>query len=317
MRNKTITPAKQAMMDTVDPELLGPISRFPALPLHRLSLIPLMRWIYGRMSHAPVSDDVQVSTASHDGLDIRIYQPQGGTNGAALLGFFGGGHIMGRASHMNVSASHWALELGATVFVPDYRLSPKHPFPADLDDGHSCWTWMLAQADAYNIDTNRIGLIGFSAGGGIAAALAQRLADEGGIQPALQCLYYPMLDDRTATQKELDAVGHYLWNNRFNRAAWTAYLNPHKPGETELPPYAAPNRRSDLSGLPRTWLGIGTVDLFYQECLDYAERLKVSGTACDLHVAEGMPHAAEKFMPHVKVCQDFESSAMTFLKRHL
>ncbi|MGY4857359.1 alpha/beta hydrolase fold domain-containing protein [Cryobacterium sp. AP23] len=101
-----------------------------------------------------------------------------------------------------------------------------------------------------------------------------------------------MLDDRTAANRDLDAARNRLWNNTSNRAGWKAYLG-QDPGVGALAPYAAALRRSDLTGLPATWIGIGDIELFYAESFAYAVALRGAGVETTLDVVPGAPHAFE------------------------
>jgi len=101
-----------------------------------------------------------------------------------------------------------------------------------------------------------------------------------------------MLDDRTALRTDIDEKSLRLWNNRSNAFGWTAYT-ALPIGAPEVSPLAAPARSEDLSGLPPTWIGVGSLDLFHDEDVDYAERLRAAGVACSLDVVEGVaPKAA-------------------------
>ena len=113
--------------------------------------------------------------------------------------------------------------------------------------------------------------------------------DRGQIRPAFQLLVYPMLDDRTVPRAE--AAGEYtlVWTPKANRYGWASYLGA-EPGVGTPPPYAAPARRADLAGLPAAWIGVGSVDLFHDEDVEYARRLTDAGVDCTLYVAKGMPH---------------------------
>lgn len=209
------------------------------------------------------------------GRGALLITPDEVTGRGALLLIHGGGFVIGSTDDVVGKAVCVARGAGVPVVCCSYRLAPQHPFPAALDDCHEAWTWLLAHADALDIDPRKIVIGGVSAGGGHAAALAQRLHDEGGPQPVAQLLVYPMLDDVTATRRELDRLGHRTWNNRSNRFGWSSYLG-HPPGEPS-PPYAVPARRADLSGLPPAWVGVGTPDLFLDEDRAYTERLREAG----------------------------------------
>jgi len=163
-----------------------------------------------------------------------------------------------------------------------------------------------------NIDPTRIAVGGMSAGGGLAACLAQRILDCGGIQPAAQTLIYPMLDDQTAVNRDLDLLQHPLWNNKNNRAGWTAYLG-HEPGQPSDLAYAVAARRQDLAGLPPAWIGVGDIDLFFDENRIYSERLNSASVSCDLHVVPMAPHGFQVVVPQAQVSREFYEKNYRFL----
>ena len=262
-------------------------------------------------------DDVEVRDEYYGDLLLRVHTPKWQSSGGALLWFHGGGHLAGRPDQLDSTASKFASRLGVVVVVPRYRLAPKHPFPADLDDAYQAWLWLKVSAKNIGVDPQRMALVGNSAGGGLAAALAQRIHDGGGIQPCAQVLFYPMLDDRTAADSELDSENQFLWNNRANRVAWNAYLAPNRCGDEALPDYAAPARRSDLSGLPPAWIGVGSIDLFYRETVDYAQRLQQAGVSTKLRVVDAAPHVFEVLAPDEEVSRQFVESAYEFLASSL
>jgi acetyl esterase/lipase len=125
-----------------------------------------------------------------------------------LLWVHGGGLISGTAGANDPECSAYARDLKLVVVSVEYRLAPKYPFPAALDDCFETWQWMQQSADKLEINPSRIAISGQSSGGGLTASLAHRIFDEGGIQPAAQALFCPMLDDRTALRHELDIIQH-------------------------------------------------------------------------------------------------------------
>lgn len=224
------------------------------------------------------------------------------------------------------------LSQGAVVISPDYRLAPANPAPALCDDCYAAWKWMVDHADELGIDTSRLVIAGASAGGGLAAITAQRILDDQRAHPelsfplpALQLLVYPMLDDRTVVRcdTELKAKGpgpkYVIWNEEWNRYGWTSYLNGQRPGcsGAGIPRYGVPARRDDLSGLPRTWIGVGTRDLFCEEDSEYAKRLEQAGVQVDLDVVQGACHAFEALAPSAQVVKDFNSAKMRALRAAL
>jgi len=233
---------------------------------------------------------------------------------AGLLYIHGGGMVVGSPQSEAVSAAGLARELGALVVSPDYRLAPEDPFPAGLDDCMSTLHWMRDNAGELGIDPERISVTGSSAGGGLSAAVAQRAHDEGIVLRA-QALVYPMIDDRTVL-RDADGRGAFLWTPGSNRFGWTAYLG-RPPRMSDAPEYAAPARREDLSGLAPAWVGVGGLDLFYEESVDYAERLRAAGVECELVTVPGMYHAADGLARRNPAMQAFRHSVTEFLRSHL
>lgn len=301
--------------DRIHSELAKGILSVPNLPYSTRWLRGLTRLIFGLASRTKGRPDVSIRTETV-GAGLRIYTPAVEPK-AALFWIHGGGHIVGSSRSLDAIASSFAHELGVVVVAPSYRLAPKNPFPADLDDCRAAWDWLVSSADQLGVDAERIGLLGNSAGGGLAAALALQLRDDQATAPAAQVLFYPMLDDRTATDERLDAEEYFVWSNASNRVAWTDYLRPASPGDSSVSPYAAPARAQALEGLPPTWIGVGDIDLFFEEDRKYAARLKEAGVDCDLVEVEGAPHAFEAIVPDADVSKRFVASALSFLEQRL
>ncbi|UZD91472.1 alpha/beta hydrolase [Cognatishimia activa] len=296
------------------PDLSDTFRFLPVLPYYHRSMIPFGRTIYNASSGTKVEFGVSVKEYSVEHLCLRVFEPLTGSNGAAVLWIHGGGFVAGTTQQVNDVASRFARWLSASIVTVEYRWAPRDPFPAALDDVFHAWQWILEQ-EVY--DNDRIAILGQSAGGGLAASLVQRIHDEGGPQPVAQVLHYPMLDDRTAANRQLDKNKYKLWTNHVNRVAWNAYLGGHEAGATSLPQYASAARRKDLSDLPPTWLGVGTFDLFYKESKSYAERLETAGVEVETHYVPGAPHVFEVMASDWKGSTGFLEATRRFLKRHL
>ena len=76
-------------------------------------------------------------------------------------------------------------------------------------------------------------------------------------------------------------------------------------GEPGVSPYAAPARREDVSGLPPAWIGVGTLDLFYEEDLEYARRLSDAGVPCELYIVPGAFHGFDAVFRRADVTREF------------
>lgn len=241
-------------------------------------------------SHTEPRRNLNAST--HDGTRPR--QHHGTEPHPGLLWIHGGGLVVGSARQDDGLCARTAASLGTVVVSVDYRLAPEHPYPAAINDVYLAWQWMIAHGSQLHIDVNRLAIGGESAGGGLAACLTQRVHDQEGIQPIAQWLFAPMLDDRTATDRSLDAINHFVWNNQANRYAWNAYL-PVAAGSQAVPKYASASRRDDVSGLPPTWLYATDIELFHDEVCLYAQRLHDAGVDVTLEHVPAAAHAFELF----------------------
>lgn len=300
----------------VHPEIRQSVRRIPPLPFYNRAFVWLLKFLARILPKRKHLKGVTIEDRTIGNAGVRIYVPTGGLSGAGLLWIHGGGLLIGRADQDDRLCGDYARQLGLVVVSVEYRLAPEHPFPAAIDDCFEAWQWLLAHAADWGVDSYRLAIAGQSAGGGLAASLAQRILDAGGIQPAAQTLYCPMLDDRTAVDETLDGIRHRIWNNRSNRAGWSAYLG-QRFGSADVPPYAVPARRENLAGLAPAWIGVGDIDLFYAEDSQYAEQLAQQGVETRFYAVPMAPHAFETFAPAATLSQDFFASNYEFLRQKL
>ena len=282
------------------------------LPL--VSAGPRTLWMFRLGPRGPRRDpDVGIASVPIAGpagaMPYRVFRPRSRPAAdpmPALLWIHGGGLILGTPQQDDGSNIALSRDLGIVVFSAAYRLAPQHPAPAALDDLVAGFREVVARADEFGIDPARIAIGGASAGGGLAAALAQRLLDEGGPQPVFQLLVYPMLDDRTALRDDVDARQMRGWSPASNRFAWSAYLGTDAD-TAGIRESVVPARRDDLSGLPPAWIGVGTLDLFYDEDVEYARRLQAAGVACELQIVPGAFHGFDTLYRRAGVTRAFHA----------
>ncbi len=303
----------------VAPELRVPMKRVTSIPLPGDSALgrSLTRALLAVMPGAKV-EGVTLEKPSDATPHVRVYLPATRRSTAALFWIHGGGLIIGRAVQDDRLCAQTARALGIVVVSTEYRKAPEHPFPAALDDCTAAWKWMQGAAGRLGIDPARVVVGGESAGGGLAASLDQRLHDMGDEThaPIAQWLFCPMLDDRTAAWRDLDAVNNFVWNNRVNRFGWRSYLGV-EPGAEDVPAYAVAARREDLSGLPPTWIGVGDIDLFADEDRTYAERLRAAGVEVTVEIVPGAPHGFEAWAPNASITRDYIGRAQAWLGREI
>lgn len=298
----------RAALAAVPTELRNPLLHLLTADSTPRSL-PLAR-LAGRIPISPGAG-VTVTKRQVAGRQVLLVAPPN-RGSAAVLYVHGGGMILGSPQAEIKGSAELARGLGALVVSPDYRLAPENPFPAALDDCMLTLLWMRDNAGELGIDPDRIAVTGSSAGGGLTAAIAQRAHDEG-IPLRAQAMAYPMLDDRTVLRTDHEGRGRFLWTPESNRWGWTAYLG-RAPRMADAPEYAAPARRDDLSGLAPAWIGVGELDLFYDESVDYAARIRAAGVQCELVTVPGMYHGADGLAAKVPAMQAFRSSLMDHLR---
>ena len=240
--------------------------------------------------------DVEVAGLP-SGISVRLHRPPHPDNaGGALLWIHGGGYVIGSAAQDDRLCRRFADRLGVPVAAVDYRLAPKHPYPAALEDCYEALAWLTRLP---GIDPTGVAIGGASAGGGLTAALALLARDCGELAPIFQLMVYPMVDDRSCDRPGVRNRRYRMWNPNTNRLGWTAYLNGADPQ------VAVPSRHDDLSGLPPAWIGVGTLDPLHDENVEYARRLEDAGVACDLDIVTGAFHGFDIVAPSAGVSRAF------------
>ncbi len=248
---------------------------------------------------------------------VRVYMA-GASRGAtrpAILHIHGGGYVAGSAFSARRDIQDLSLALDCVVVSVEYRLAPETRFPGSLEDNYAALRWLYSNAKELGVDIRRIAIKGESAGGGHAAALAIAARDRGEIPICFQVLIYPMLDDRTGSSQRVPPyIGHYVWTAEDNRFGWTSLLGV-PAGSSNVPPGAVPARVKEVSGLPPAFIGVGSIDLFEQEDVKFAERLIWAGIPTELLVVPGGYHGFDIFAPKANLSVQFAQAWKNALQR--
>jgi len=283
----------------IDPELVEGLSLLPTLDFSGVDIVQVrallaMGWGTVPEVEVPGVESSWLTVPGPAGApDVRVavHRPVAAAGPLpAILHIHGGGYVIGEPGIADIANRMLVAELGCAIYSVDYRLAPETAHPGPVEDCFAALSYVAANAAALGVDARRIGVMGESAGGGLAAALALLARDRGGPKLAFQHLIYPMLDDRTCTAEDPHPfTGEFVWTAVQNRYGWGALLG-QAPGGAGISPYAAAGRAEDLSGLPPSFIAVGALDLFLEEDLDYARRLTRAGVPVELHVYPGAYH---------------------------
>ena len=254
-------------------------------------------WIAGLfLGHARPGVEITTSgfTTEHGELPLRIYTPTGrGPGSGALpvvLNFHGGGFALGNARQGDWICSTVAADLQALVISVDYRLAPAHRFPAAIEDCYAALLWTAAHAGELGGDPERIGVMGDSAGGNLAAVVALMARDEGGPLISHQALLYPATDLTDALRE----TASYVANTRgiiLSNADMEVFLTHYVGEDDDRSDWRmSPRHAPDLSHLPPSVIVVAGIDPLHDAGVEYAEALAAAGSHARVEDFHLMPH---------------------------
>ena len=220
-------------------------------------------------------------------IPVRIYRPDGDARQPAIVYYHGGGWVIGGLNTHDGTCRALADAVGATVVSIDYRLAPEHPFPAPVDDAFAAVQWVSEHATDLGIDAARIAVAGDSAGGNLAAVVAQMTRDTGGPSLCFQLLVYPVTDHEFDSVSMNDNAEGYFLTRDAMKWFYSHYLNDPSEGAD---PRVSPLRAPDLSGLAPAFVITAEFDPLRDQGIAYATALAKAGTPVESRTYDGMFH---------------------------
>lgn len=304
-----------ATIDMIDPELAAVVATLaaetmangiPVLP-ERGDALALRELLNLGMANVPSPPTTGISVRSFlapttDGssIELRWYSVDSETarHSPAVVYLHGGGMIAGKLDYYDGIARHYVQESTVPMLLVDYRLAPENTGAILAEDGFTGLQWLHEHADELGVDIARVAVMGDSGGGGVAAGTAI-LARDRGVPLAKQILIYPMLDDRSI-EPDPQLVNAIAWSYDDNWTCWNAVLGAAFGTDT-VAPSAAPARLENFSGLPETYIEVGELDIFRDECVTFAQGLYKAGVSCELHVLPGVMHGHDRMSVDIGV----------------
>ncbi len=245
-------------------------------------------------------------------ISVDLLSPKNNTEKLPCLVFIhGGGFVFHGIGYHKTIASMFAKQIPCTVVSVNYRLAPQYAYPTALEDCYEALLWVKNNAESLNIDSSRIGVCGDSAGGNLAAALAQAARDRGN-NLLFQLLVCPVLDARMHTESMKQFPDTPVWNSVLNKKMWKLYKG--KTDMSKTPVYASPAETENLKDLPPAFVEVNEFDCLRDEGIAYHERLLKAGVPSELNNTKGTIHGVELNFKS-PVTQDMIAKRIAFAKK--
>jgi len=248
-----------------------------------------------------------VITGDHTAIAGRLYHPAPGENLPVVLFFHGGGWVHGTLDTHDRLAAILAVQAGCAVVSVDYRLAPEHPFPAAWHDAQAALQWVRENHEELGVDTSRIALAGDSAGGNLAAALAQTNAGDAALKQ--QLLFYPVTDGSCSAPSFDHEHAGFLSSAQMR---W--YWDQYAPGELRNDPRASPAKAALTSAIAAATILVAGNDPLHDEGVAYAQVLTAAGVPTDLKPYPGAIHGFASMFGMIPLADDAIAAASAALR---
>lgn len=276
---------------------------------HRRGLVKQRKFIDMAGLLLPLGKSAQLTELTCNGVSCELIQAAGVADDAPLFIYYhGGGYSIGSPLTYRDFARQISRALKQRVLVPDYRLAPENPYPAPMDDSYAVWQWVLEQGQA----ANKTLLAGDSAGGGLVAAMLQRIKLDGGEMPARAWLISPWVDltltgasykTHKKRDKELSPEVLRIWRDNL---IGSGYVAEHE----ELNPCTA-----DISEWPPICVQVGTEEVLLDDSRMLKANAEKHGLVCNYSEWQGMWHVFQPYTAFAPEARKAFDEAMAFLKQ--
>ncbi|WP_299551424.1 alpha/beta hydrolase [uncultured Tateyamaria sp.] len=269
------------------------------------------------LTHPP-HPDVTIVQQRFDGpngpIPCEIHRPKAlpETDAPVLMFYHGGGHVGGSLNSHRDICRQLAYEVNMAIVAVDYRLAPEFKFPVGINDCLAAFDAVAQQAGALGFDPERIAVGGDSAGGNVAAVIAQQRRDAE-VSPKYQLMWVPWLDlSKQSRSYKLFELGYYLEKPKME---WYTDHYLQTP-EQALDPLASP-LLGDASGVCPAGVLVAGFDPLRDEGLAYAQKLEAAGVKTELHLFEDLVHIFINIGGHVPAARRAFDQAVALLKKNV
>jgi len=255
------------------------------------ALNAMFKWQF-KSTKAP--QNIEIITQKINGyenkeIEVSVFKPRNIEADAPCLVYcHGGGFFLEAVALHKKMMFEYAEKANCIIIFPHYRLSLKNTFPTSLEDCYATLKWTNDNSALLGIDQNRIAVGGDSAGGNLAACLAQMAIDRQEIHICFQFLIYPVCDHTLSTVSMQTFQDTPLWNTPSSKLMWDVYLK--STDRNNLPKYVTPLQRTDFKGLPQAYIETAEFDCLRDEALLYAQKLKDINIEVELYQTKGTIH---------------------------
>ncbi|WP_336951559.1 alpha/beta hydrolase [Sphingobium aromaticivastans] len=243
-----------------------------------------------RLPHVEVGHVVHDSVAGRTRpIPLRRYLSDALPEGPqpVILFFHGGGWVAGDLDSHDAICRQMVKASGTQLIAVDYRLAPEHPFPAAVEDAIDSYAMLLARANEWSIDTDRIAVMGDGTGGTLASVVSIHARDMCQPVPVSQLLFYPVTDMVQESASFTANVGPPGCMTAALPWLYGQYLGKHgNAGDWR----ASPLHVHSMAGMPPTFIAVGDRDPLYDEAVAFADRLYKAGVATQLRALPGQIH---------------------------